>query len=38
MADFAHCCATGDTPVASADVGLTARRIIDAAYLDARTG
>ena len=38
MADFAHCCATGDTPVASADVGLTAMRIIDAAYLDARTG
>ncbi len=38
MADFAHCCATGDTPVASARVGLTAMRIIDAAYLDTRTG
>lgn len=34
MADFAHCCATGDTPVASADVGLTAMRIVDAAIRD----
>ncbi len=32
MADFAHCCATGDTPVASAEVGLTAMRIVEAAY------
>jgi predicted dehydrogenase len=36
MADFAHCCATGDTPIASAEVGLTAMRIVDAAYFDAR--
>jgi len=36
MADFAHCCITGDTPIASAAVGLTAMRIVDAAYEDAR--
>ncbi len=36
MADFARCCATGDTPIASAEVGLTALRIVDAAYRDAR--
>lgn len=32
MADFLHCCATGDTPLASAEVGLTALRIVEAAY------
>ena len=32
MADFAHCCATGDTPIASAEVGLTALRIVEMAY------
>ena len=37
MADFAHCCATGQTPVASAEVGLTALRIVEAAYSAARS-
>ena len=32
MADFAHCCVTGETPVASAEVGLTALRIVEMAY------
>lgn len=32
MADFAHCCATGKTPIASAEVGLTALRIVATAY------
>jgi len=35
MADFAHCCATGDTPIASAEVGLTALHIVEAAYRSA---
>ena len=35
MADFAHCCRTGDTPLASAAVGLTAMRIVEAAMRDA---
>ncbi len=35
MADFAHCCATGDVPVASAAVGLTALRIVEMAYRSA---
>ncbi len=35
MADFAHCCRTGDTPVASADVGLTAMTIVEDAYRSA---
>jgi len=38
MADFAHCCATGQTPVASAEVGLTALRIVEMAYSAARSG
>jgi len=38
MADFAHCCATGETPVASAEVGLTALRIVEMAYSAARSG
>lgn len=36
MADFAHCCRTGETPVASADVGLVAMAIVDAAARDAQ--
>ena len=36
MADFAHCCTTGDTPIASAEVGLTALRIVESAYRSAR--
>jgi predicted dehydrogenase len=36
MADFAHCCATGDTPIASAEVGVTAMRVVEAAYDAAR--
>jgi predicted dehydrogenase len=32
MADFLHCCASGDTPRASAEVGLIALRIVEAAY------
>ena len=32
MADFVACCATGGTPVASAEVGLEAMRIVAAAY------
>lgn len=35
MADFLRCCRTGDTPIASAEVGLVALRIVDAAYRDA---
>ena len=35
MADFAHCCTTGETPVASAEVGLTALRIVEMAYRSA---
>jgi len=35
MADFAHCCATGATPIASAEVGLTAMRVVEAAYQSA---
>jgi predicted dehydrogenase len=35
MADFARCCHSGDTPRASAEVGLTAMRIVDAATRDA---
>jgi predicted dehydrogenase len=35
MADFLHCCRTGETPVASAEVGLTALRIVEMAYVDA---
>jgi predicted dehydrogenase len=35
MADFLHCCSTGETPVASAEVGLVAMRIVEAAYRDA---
>ncbi|MCZ7537087.1 MAG: Gfo/Idh/MocA family oxidoreductase [Acidimicrobiia bacterium] len=35
MADFAHCCATGATPVASAETGLTALRVVESAYRDA---
>ncbi len=37
MADFASCCATGETPIASADVGLTALRIVEAAYESANS-
>jgi predicted dehydrogenase len=37
MADFAHCCATGATPVASAEVGVTAMRVVEAAYDAARS-
>lgn len=36
MADLAHCCATGDTPTANAQVGLTALGIVQAAYESAR--
>jgi predicted dehydrogenase len=32
MADFLTCCSTGATPVASAEVGLEALRIVAAAY------
>lgn len=32
MRDFAACCATGATPVASAEVGLVALSIVDAVY------
>jgi predicted dehydrogenase len=32
MADFARCCATGETPVASAEVGVTALWIVEQAY------
>jgi len=35
MADFARCCATGETPVASAEVGLTALRVVEMAYRSA---
>lgn len=35
MADFAHCCATGATPIASAEVGRTAMHIVEAAYRSA---
>lgn len=35
MADFVACCATGDTPVASAEVGIEALRIVAAAYRSA---
>lgn len=35
MADFARCCATGATPVASAAVGLTALHVVDEAYRSA---
>lgn len=36
LADFARCCATGATPVGSAEVGLTALRIVEQAYAAAR--
>ena len=32
MLDFAHCCATGSTPHASAEVGLVALSIVEAVY------
>ena len=32
MADFAHCCATGRTPIANGHVGLTALQIVREAY------
>ena len=32
MADFVHCCRTGQTPIASAEVGLTALTIVEDAY------
>ena len=32
MADFVRCCHTGDTPIASAEVGLTALQIVEDAY------
>jgi predicted dehydrogenase len=32
MADFAQCCVTGDTPIASAQVGRTVMQIVEAAY------
>lgn len=32
MRDFAHCCATGATPIASAEVGAVALSIVDAVY------
>lgn len=35
MADFARCCATGATPIASAEVGLTALAIVEEAYRSA---
>ena len=35
MADFVTCCATGATPLASADVGIEALRIVEAAYRSA---
>lgn len=35
MADFAQCCATGAAPIASVDAGLTALRVVEAAYRDA---
>jgi len=35
MADFAACCATGATPVASAEVGVTALAVVEAAYRSA---
>jgi predicted dehydrogenase len=36
LADFAQCCASGATPAASAEVGLTALRIVADAYQAAR--
>ena len=35
MADFVRCCHSGDTPVASAEVGLTALQIVEDAYRSA---
>ena len=35
MADFAHCCHTGATPIASSEVGLTAMTIVENAYRSA---
>jgi predicted dehydrogenase len=35
MADFARCCTTGETPRASAAVGLAALSIVEAAYASA---
>jgi predicted dehydrogenase len=32
LADFARCCATGATPISSADAGLVALEIVEAAY------
>ena len=32
LADFVTCCASGATPAASAEVGLTALRVVEAAY------
>jgi len=36
MADFLACCHTGETPRASAEVGLEALRIVEAAYTSSR--
>ena len=36
MADFLHCTATGATPIASAQVGLTALQVVQTAYASAR--
>ena len=35
MADFARCCASGETPIASASVGLVALEVVEAAYRSA---
>ncbi len=35
MSDFVHCCRTGETPLASAEVGLTALAIVERAYASA---
>ena len=35
MADFVRCCHTGDTPIASAEVGLIAMQIVEDAYRSA---
>ncbi len=35
MADFFHCCATGETPRASGSVGLEALRVVEMAYQSA---
>ena len=38
IADVAACCASGATPLASAEVGLVALRIVESAYAVARSG